>query len=231
MTCWQLAIETSARVGSIALFADKQLYRQIELPATERTAASLSVAMDALLCVVRDAGGQLDLISVTDGPGSFTGLRIGVTAAKTLAYAVNCKLTAVDTLAVIGQQCLDANPSIEFLQVGMKAYRGQIFTRTLDRNQPDIAETTVMEGTAWSHYVERLPHRWGLGGDAAGLKELKISSKIFLVDPQYWHPQAQTVGLLGAIQADEGHFVEPLALMPRYLRPSAAEEKSLPSTS
>jgi len=110
MSNWQLAIESSGRTGSVALLDGDQLINEISLPTTQRTAATLSVAMDTLLGEMRKVAGSLQLVSVTIGPGSFTGLRIGVTAAKTLAYAMNCRVAAIDTLSVIAHQAFSARP-------------------------------------------------------------------------------------------------------------------------
>ncbi|QEG42366.1 tRNA (adenosine(37)-N6)-threonylcarbamoyltransferase complex dimerization subunit type 1 TsaB [Roseimaritima ulvae] len=221
MSHWHLAIETSGRHGSLALLDGDQLLREVALEPQQRTAASLFPAMEELLQQVRASGEPLQQVSVASGPGSFTGLRIGVTAAKTLAYAMKCQLVAVDALEVIAQQAFDHNESLEQLWVGVKAYRGQIFARGCARQNTAAGESLVLSGPQWRQQVSTLPAGWGLTGDAAGDPSLEISSKIFLVDPQYWQPTASTVGRLAA----GAEPIDPLRLVPEYLRPSAAEEK------
>lgn len=221
MSHWHLAIETSGRHGSLALLDGDQLQREVALSEQQRTAASLFPVMEELLQAVRDSGEPLTKVSVASGPGSFTGLRIGVTVAKTLAYAMKCPLVAVDSLHVVGQQAFDHSPSIEHLWVGVKAYRGQVFARSCARQNAAAGESVVLSGPQWRQQVAELPAGWGLCGDAAGDPTLEISSKIFLVDRQYWLPTASTVGRLAAA-ADP---IDPLRLVPKYLRPSAAEEK------
>ena len=87
-----LALETSERIGSLATLQTNgqqvEVVCEATLPADQRAAQSL---LPAVRSILHDSGWepkQLDLVCVTTGPGSFTGLRIGVTAAKTLAYAV-----------------------------------------------------------------------------------------------------------------------------------------------
>ncbi len=224
MSHWHLAIETSGRLGSLALLDGDQLLREIALSDQQRTAASLFPAMEQLMQQVRDSGQPLKQVSVASGPGSFTGLRIGVTTAKTLAYAMNCPLIAVDALQVIAHQAFQNTPSIERLWVGVKAYRGQIFARACARQNAAAGESVVFSGAQWRRQVAELPAGCGLCGDAASDPQLEISSKIFLVDRQYWQPTASTVGQLAAA----GAAIDPLRLVPKYLRPSAAEEKLAP---
>ncbi|WP_153557849.1 tRNA (adenosine(37)-N6)-threonylcarbamoyltransferase complex dimerization subunit type 1 TsaB [Roseimaritima sediminicola] len=223
MTPWHLAIETSGRHGSLALLRGDRLEQEIELTAEQRTAASLFPAMERLLQPVRTGGSTLGLVSVSIGPGSFTGLRIGATVAKTLAYATKCSLVAVDTLELIARQAWDAAPAIQQVLVGMKAYRGQVFARHCDRRRPEEARSVVWPADQWQQQVARLPAGCGLAGDAAGLPDLEISSEIILVDAQAWRPTAATLGRLAAARTP----VDPLKLVPNYLRPSAAEEKRL----
>src|SRR4051812_20605136 len=96
-----LAFDTSGFAGSVALLDGPEVLREGALPAERRSAQTLAPAIDRLL---KEAGVQpreVRLVATTIGPGSFTGLRVGVTTAKTFAYAVGAEVLGVSTLEAI----------------------------------------------------------------------------------------------------------------------------------
>ncbi|MES2679147.1 MAG: tRNA (adenosine(37)-N6)-threonylcarbamoyltransferase complex dimerization subunit type 1 TsaB [Bacteroidota bacterium] len=96
-----LNIETSTTVCSVSLALDGELvvYREINDGFTH--AENLHLFIQALMAEANITVQQLGAIAVSKGPGSYTGLRIGVSAAKGLAYALRLPLIAIDTLRVI----------------------------------------------------------------------------------------------------------------------------------
>ncbi|RMF42321.1 MAG: tRNA (adenosine(37)-N6)-threonylcarbamoyltransferase complex dimerization subunit type 1 TsaB [Planctomycetota bacterium] len=95
----QLAIECSGLGGEVAVCDRAMVLRQMRLPEGVGTVQTLAPAIADLL-----ADQQPEFIGLTAGPGSFTGLRVGLATAKLLAYAWGCPLAAVDTLEVIARQ-------------------------------------------------------------------------------------------------------------------------------
>ncbi len=97
-----LALETSGRTGSVAIWDSENPDppTEISLPRETRTAESLLVVIEEALTKCRWSRGDLELIAVTQGPGSFTGLRIGCVTAKVLAFAVIAQLVGVNSLHV-----------------------------------------------------------------------------------------------------------------------------------
>jgi len=92
-----IALETSSSSGSIALFEADRLVAESDLGAWElgrgqRTAQSLAPALQSILRQATWKPRDVELIAVTDGPGSFTGLRAGVTTAKVFAYATGAEV-------------------------------------------------------------------------------------------------------------------------------------------
>ena len=130
-----LAIETTGRRGSVAVLSGQRVLRHANLPATPRTASTLAPELDQTLRWCREHDHRPQFVSVADGPGSFTGLRIGVTTAKTLCYALNLPLVPVDSLAAIAAAAMHEHPRIESLCVAINAYRGQVFTGTFARSE------------------------------------------------------------------------------------------------
>jgi tRNA threonylcarbamoyladenosine biosynthesis protein TsaB len=98
---YTLAIETSARIGSVSLGCGPDILETADLPQQRRHAIDLIPAIDRLCETAGATSDQIDRIYISLGPGSFTGLRVGITTAKTIAYATGCELYGIDSLQVV----------------------------------------------------------------------------------------------------------------------------------
>ncbi|MEN1680893.1 MAG: tRNA (adenosine(37)-N6)-threonylcarbamoyltransferase complex dimerization subunit type 1 TsaB [Planctomycetota bacterium] len=213
-----LAIETAVTPGSLAIVktAGDSPPRRLEedLPTDSRTAQSLAPAMAAMLDRLGWSATDLDLVAASVGPGSFTGLRIGVTAAKTLAYAAGARCVAVGTLAVIAHQARRHAPSANGWAV-LDAQRAQLFAARLSAPH----ETTIVDKEAWLGSLRE-------GEVVAGpiLEKLaeRLPPGVVTAPESAWRPHAEIVAELALSAADS---VSPFELMPIYGRLSAAEEK------
>src|SRR5689334_18531380 len=96
-----LILETSGRSARIGLARGGAVVRSASLDETRRHARDLAATVDSLLKAESLHPKDLTGVMVGRGPGSYTGLRVGLTSAKALAYATGCKLIAVDTFAAI----------------------------------------------------------------------------------------------------------------------------------
>ena len=223
-----IAIETSERVGTLAALraqgSDVELIDAAELPDDQRTAQSLLPTLDELLKRCGWKPCDLELICVTAGPGSFTGLRLGNTTAKTLAYATEAELVGVATLAAIA--------------ANVEADDGRLWT-ILDAQRQELFAACFKPG--WSIQEHDLPRTQILGiedwlnqlqsGDfVAGPPLAKLRARlpagVEAVDSQLWKPRAAMVGRLGFFGHQQGQGVDPMQLVPNYYRQSAAEEKA-----
>src|SRR5947209_14648 len=99
-----LLLETSGRVGQVGVARGPELLAGRRLDATRRHARDLVPAAGELLRGQGWRAGDLDGVIAGRGPGSYTGLRVGLIAAKALAYATGCALIAVDTFTVVARQ-------------------------------------------------------------------------------------------------------------------------------
>src|SRR5690606_26963117 len=125
-----LALETSGMSGEVALLDDGQLLVTETLSPQQRTAQSLAPGIASSLAKANWRAQDIGLVAVTIGPGSFTGLRVGATTAKTFAYAAGCEVLGVDTLEVIAQQ---APVSSDTLWAVLDAQRSQLFAARFER--------------------------------------------------------------------------------------------------
>ena len=167
---------------------------------------------------------EVDAIGVGLGPGSFTGLRVGVAAAKAMAYAIGCPLVGVSSLEVLARSLPAITGSVH---VVVNAYRGDVFGAEFRRDALDSPLKRITPDRL-------LPiERWA--GD------LSEGAVVLCPDPDRIEREVPTTATLRAVDDDaalarsladlaleallEGPRVDPLTLEPTYLRKSAAEEK------
>ncbi|MDA9858395.1 tRNA (adenosine(37)-N6)-threonylcarbamoyltransferase complex dimerization subunit type 1 TsaB [Rubripirellula sp.] len=227
-----LSIETTGRQGSIALLRGLEPIRFTNLSSTSRTAATLAPELDQTLKWCRESDTMPKFLSVADGPGSFTGLRIGVTTAKSLSYGLGLPLIAVDSLASIAAAAMNETPTRKTVSVSLDAYRNQVYAGLFNQKSllPEFdsipqgwsthpPSVHVLQTEAWDTELANLPDDVGVAGDAKTLGHRAGAAMKRQCD-------AIGTGLLGLLGAHLGQWVNPLQLAPRYLKPSAAEEKA-----
>jgi tRNA threonylcarbamoyladenosine biosynthesis protein TsaB len=227
-----LAIETSGLLGSVALLttapgpnAPAETIAERATLEGQRTAQSLLPAIQQTL---RDAGWrprELELICVTSGPGSFTGLRIGAVTAKTLAYATGAALVGVHTLAAIAA---GTHWPTGKLWTILDAQRKELFASSFvaGRSLADLPPpaTEILSVPEW---LTRLEPGDSLAGPPLNKLIDQLPSSVTVLDESVWHPAATAVGKLGVELFQRGKTKNPLELVPHYYRKSAAEEKAV----
>ncbi|MEL6106749.1 MAG: tRNA (adenosine(37)-N6)-threonylcarbamoyltransferase complex dimerization subunit type 1 TsaB [Planctomycetota bacterium] len=239
MTAYQIAIETIGKTGSLAILKDETVVSAQQLPSDRRTAATLAVHLDELLTECRHSEISLRWVSVAAGPGSFTGLRIGVTAAKMLAYALSLPVLPVGSLAAlanaVGEFSPTSDPLGETLAVAMNAYRGQVYAATFTTEELSSQNAGQWEDRAEVLGMEQWERRLQ---DIAANGPLKLIGDVKVVptDQSQWFQKRSEVDAVGVgrlacklmLQSDHSErlFQSPFEVVPRYLRPSAAEEKA-----
>ncbi|HEX6984119.1 MAG TPA: tRNA (adenosine(37)-N6)-threonylcarbamoyltransferase complex dimerization subunit type 1 TsaB, partial [Planctomycetaceae bacterium] len=146
-----LGIETSGPVGSVALRRGGRCVEERFLPELgRRHAQSLVPEVAAFLARHGVAAADVDAVAVSVGPGSFTGLRVGVTFAKTFAYAAGAELAAVETFRAIAENA----PAAGTVAVVADAQRGGLMLGLYDR---DAAGASVRRGEIRLVAAEELP--------------------------------------------------------------------------
>ena len=202
-----LAVDTTGERGSIALVADGALIEEVALDSTDGFAHVLFGAIEGLLAShslnVRD----IDVFASASGPGSFTGVRVGLTAVKGLAEAAGRKVIAVSNLQALawfGTRPLRATV--------LDARRGEIFGAVYDSALRTICEETVTKLDAW---LATLP---------AGEMEFITAG----YDAPFPGPVMQAprllAGAIGRIAADRIEAAQdPSAIDANYVRRSDAE--------
>ena len=232
-----MALETSAPLGSVALGEDSQVLREKELTAEQQHAAELLPAMEA---IVREQGwqvGDLDHLYVSAGPGSFTGLRIGITAAKVLGWAQLTRLVAVVSTdaAVLNVDEAVGGQEVRYGVVVIDAKRKGVYAAVYERVAKDgmansyipgwrcVLEPRIMTAAELMTGNYRPMHI--LGDGLKVHREVLTGEAVVPLAQRHWPPRARNVLRCGWLRAKAGLFVTPEELLPIYLRRPEAVER------
>jgi tRNA threonylcarbamoyladenosine biosynthesis protein TsaB len=218
-----LALETTELAGSVAALDDDKLLLQLDLDTRLRSARSLTPALDELWRRVGWQATDIQLIAVTVGPGSFTGLRVGVTAAKTLAYVAGADVMGVDTLEAIA---IRAPRDVFELSAAVDAQRGQVAAQPFRRGDDGwlvpLADQRLIDTDSW---LATLPPGMAIAGPILRKLADRIPPTVPVLAPALWGPTAESVARVALRKYRQGHRDDLWALVPRYSRRAAAEEK------
>jgi tRNA threonylcarbamoyladenosine biosynthesis protein TsaB len=199
-----LALETSDNINTVAAMDGSNLLSELVLDRSQRSAQSLAPAMQSLLKDVGWMPSHVQLVAVSVGPGSFTGLRVGVTAAKVFAYAIGAEVLGVSTLEAIAANAEGTVPIFVSAKTGpsllsavsvvIDAQRGEIVVQSFAR-QPDgsfaaIGPEELVDADAWLEKVGRRQREVGRGGRGEGREESFLSPNS---NPQFLIPNPLVV--------------------------------------
>ena len=218
-----LAVDTSGMQGSFAITDASQLLLKGQLNDGRRNAQSLVAEVDRAFRVLNIAATDIRTVAVSIGPGSFTGLRVGLTFAKTFAWLNQASLVAVDTLQAIA---LQAPADMETVTAVIDAQRGELFAGTY-RWDAESGCRVLMNSVGVSTQ-DALPADYPLTGP--GLLKLRpeVAAVHRLLDSSFWDPRASAIAAIGTRMAQRKQFSSPESLEPVYIRLSYAEEKRVP---
>ena len=221
-----LAFDTSGFAGSLALLDGPNLIHEKPLDSARRSAQTLAPAITQLLAGEGVQPRQIGLVATTVGPGSFTGLRVGVTTAKTWAYATGCAVIGVGTLATIARQVPhDMRSAAGEIHVVLDAQRKELYLGRFLPGGERLAEDRIVVAEAWLAGLAA-----GTIVTGGGLTRLtdRLPAGVRQAPQAAWEPQAATVGELAWEEYQRGRRDDLWKLAPVYLRPSYAEEKRPP---
>jgi tRNA threonylcarbamoyladenosine biosynthesis protein TsaB len=221
-----LAVETSSRHGSVALGRGPEILKTRRFPGPRKHAVEFIPAVDAMCKACDVAPPDIRLVFVSAGPGSFTGLRVGVTAARTIALANGAKTVAVPTMDVIAQNAADASGPLPRLAVILDAKRGRVFAASFarrDRRYVRISEPAEVDPT---EFLAARGHDCAVVGEGVACHRSAVEAAGVTILPEslFW-PRCETVYRLGLARAARGQFDDPRSLVPVYVRPPEAAER------
>ena len=240
-----LAVETSSRIGSVAIALGEKMLGETVFSAPLRHSAEIFPAIHGLLEKFGLEPGQIDHVYISGGPGSFTGLRIATTLAKTMQLAHAVKIVSVDTLDVAAANVINLIPGEKYsasnyrlpamsgkrVAAVLDAKRGQFFVAVYDCDNNERRQTAGR--AVWrkilpdslmtiSQFLTQFACKaspiWLLGDGLLYYKDKFQAEGVHFLDEKYWSPRAGKVLLLGRQMALKGQFADALTLTPNYLR-------------
>lgn len=221
-----LCFETSAKAGSVALFEDENLLGEsYQLTALTHSQTLMVMAQDLIKQCQRTPD-EVTHVAVAAGPGSFTGVRIGVAAAKGFAWGKELPCYGVSTLEAMARG-LGIHEGV--VCAAMDARRAQVYNGLFQVKNGEF--TRIREDRAISledlaKELESMTEPVYLVGDGAELCHRNISGLI-LPPPWRQHQRAVGVGLAALKMMANGETGDAAGLTPNYLRLSQAERERL----
>ncbi|MCQ2202831.1 MAG: tRNA (adenosine(37)-N6)-threonylcarbamoyltransferase complex dimerization subunit type 1 TsaB [Bacteroidales bacterium] len=171
-----LCIETSTDVCSVALVKNGNTIAHKEVVGTNAHAATLTPLIQALLEENNSNMTQVEAVAVSSGPGSYTGLRIGVSTAKGICYALGKPLIAVNSLHVIAEAIFAEYPDAHLAAPMIDARRMEVYTEIINREGEIVmpVEAKVIDSTSFR--VELLRDEIYFGGNGSDKCRQEITS-------------------------------------------------------
>jgi tRNA threonylcarbamoyladenosine biosynthesis protein TsaB len=218
-----LALDTTTRSGSVAVVRDGAVLAELIGDGARTHGERLPADLMAALETARVALDAIDLLAVAGGPGSFTGLRVGIAAMQGLAIALDLRIVPVSALDALAAAAAD-EPRTDFIAAWMDAQRGEVFASLYD-----ATGTRVIEPASSLAPLATL-EAWGLRdagivrfiGDGATRYEGVIRSHLGAsAEIRSTPPLAGVIGRIAATFPERA--VLPHAVVPIYVRRSDAE--------
>ena len=213
-----LAVDTTHEFGSLALLRGTELLEEVLLHSPEGFGQILFGRIAQLLGRHETRIGEIDCFSATSGPGSFTGVRIGLACVKGLAEATGKPVVAISNLRVMA-----AFGTAPARAVVLDARRGEVYGAVYGTNGKQILPETVMPFAAWLDALPDGPLEFiatDFAPFATSMAGTRFEGMRVTSAPR---ALAAAVGRIAYAELLAGHAVDPAAIDANYVRRSDAE--------
>lgn len=221
-----LGLDTATRRASVGLLIDGEVVVEQSRPAQGSHAVSLLPLIDAVLRQANCAVRGLDAVAVSSGPGSFTGLRVGISVAKGFARATGVRLVAVPTLEGLART-VPGEPGV--ICALLDARKGELYSACFESSAGGWRRLTADRLVTADTLAAMLPTPCVVVGDGVTVCESMLrthfGTRVSLLPADTYGPRGGVIAAMGweRLQAGEGADVS--GLEPMYVRPSEAELK------
>ena len=223
-----LALDTSTMIQSVAAIHSDGRSEERTFHAGKGHTASLLTSIDRVLRSLDLSPNDIDLAAVGLGPGSFTGLRIGVSAIKAFCFSTSAKPIGCSSLAVMAAGVRDAAATILTVT---DARKREVYAAAWKHSEGSAPSQLVPPSTfAPTDFVDLVaeldPPFIGVGNGFLPYSEILqqgLGDRLNWLDERSWGPRATVLGELAKLQYDLRGADDLETLEPRYFRPSEAE--------
>ena len=225
-----LAFETTAKAGSVALLEENRLLGESYQNTGLTHSQTLMVMAEDMLKAAGKTMAEVDAVAVAEGPGSFTGVRIGVAAAKGFTWGGEIPCYGVSTLEAMAETL---GVYEGYVCACMDARRSQVYNALFLAEGGKLQRVTEDRAIALAELKSELEHIDGpifLVGDGSSLTYKTLSDAVpnLVLPPEHrMHQRASGVALVAAKKIAAGETGDANALTPNYLRLSQAERERL----
>jgi tRNA threonylcarbamoyladenosine biosynthesis protein TsaB len=221
-----LALDTSTRCAAIGLKLRSGIVYSEKTDGSQQHGRDLIPRIAMILARGGIEARELEAIGVGLGPGSYTGLRVGVTAAKTLAYVTGAAIFGLDSLEAVAWNAPESAPRVS---VFVDAQRGDVYSADFLRAAPGdpLACTRTSHIERLEDWLARLEPGTlvlGPGVDSPRIAP-RLPKDLLAQSGDLNYPQGTRLIHLAGRECAAGRGENAWLLEPRYLRKSAAEEK------
>ena len=225
-----LALDSSAKTASAAIIKDKKLIAEFFVNAGLTHSQTLALLVDSVIKSVNITPEEINCFAVSSGPGSFTGIRIGIALVKGIAFAVNKPCVGVSTLEAIAYNHIEKNA---FICSVMDARCNQVYNANFVSNNGKmerLCDDRAILIEDLKHELLNVSNKYDkiiLTGDGAEpcytyMPDIK---EIILADNIKRFQRASSVGFLALKELNQNNTVNAEELVPFYLRLPQAERE------
>ena len=219
-----LAMDTATKVCTVALCRDNELLAEYNINMGMTHSEGLLPQIQQLLDRTGVKKNEIELLAVSMGPGSFTGLRIGLATAEAMAYSWQRYLHGVDTLKAMAY-----NIPVDgvVLSPVLDAQKGNYYQAIYKWEKGQLKELAPVEVVSKDQLFERLALQGCpsiILGECKRLEQLELPEWVSLAPKALRMPRASSVGFLAQDEFDADNDKKIFGLEPYYIRRSEAEE-------
>ena len=218
-----LLLETSGSSGVVALGFGTTIVAHRVLEIAKRHVSDMAPAIAEMLKECGWEAKNLDAIATGIGPGSYTGLRIGLMSARTLAMMTGSRLLGISTFEILAQHCLEAGHAK--VEIIADAQQDKIYAQRFENNNSHLISASELKIVSAAEWIANRDISFAIAGPGVTKVQPLIPAKEGMVVEQSGNINKESFLALALKKLFSHHSDDPLSLQPLYLRRSSAEEQ------
>ena len=212
-----LCIDTTSEFCSVSLFINQNLIENNNSKIQRSHSKLLIKLIDDTLNTNKLKIADIDIFSISKGPGSYTGLRIGLSAIKGFCYALDKPLVAINTLKILAISALENIDDKDFILCPMiDARRMEVYTKSFDHNLNELSndQAIILEKDIFDNYKDKKVYFFGDGSD----KFKKIVNRKNFIFLDNINPDSKFMGKLSYDKFINKNFEDLSSFEPNYIK-------------
>ena len=212
-----LCIDTTSEFCSVSLFINQNLIENNNSKIERSHSKLLIKLIDDTLNNNKLKIADIDIFSISKGPGSYTGLRIGLSSIKGFCYALNKPLISINTLKILAISALENIDDKDFILCPMiDARRMEVYTKSFDHNLNELSndQAIILEKDTFDNYKDKKVYFFGNGSD----KYKKIVNRKNFIFIDNINPDSKFMGQLSYDKFINRNFEDLSSFEPNYIK-------------